>query len=64
MLSSTGKLSFHHGDSFFPSWRKEKILTEERISIRMKRTKHPKEKTIRMPKKEVSCRKWCSFRQR
>jgi hypothetical protein len=48
-----GKVSFHHGESFFPPWWKEKTSTVERISIRRQRTKRWQGKRIKVPKKEA-----------
>ncbi|EDV05320.1 hypothetical protein BACINT_04465 [Bacteroides intestinalis DSM 17393] len=51
------KVAFHHGETFFPPWWKEKTSMVERISIRMEKANRWKGKNIRMPKKEVS---YCS----
>ncbi|WP_181982192.1 hypothetical protein [Bacteroides intestinalis] len=48
------KVAFHHGETFFLPWWKERNSTVERISVRKEKANRWKGKSIGMPKKGVS----------
>nr|WP_320947967.1 hypothetical protein [Bacteroides intestinalis] len=54
------KVAFHHGETFFPPWWKERNSTVERISVRMEKANRWKGKSIGMPKKGTTTLQSCT----
>nr|WP_320976820.1 hypothetical protein [Bacteroides intestinalis] len=48
------KVAFHHGETFFPPWWKERNSTVEGINVRMEKANRWKGKSIGMPKNGAS----------